>query len=269
MAHRLRVLRRGGGGAGGTPVLLLHGFTGCAEAWGEGILAGLALGRTLLAVDLPGHGESPRSSDPARYGFGVVLADLLETLDRAGVASADWVGYSMGGRLSLGAAVLHPGRVRRLVLESTSPGLATPEERSRRRRLDEGLARKLESDGMERFVDAWMGQPLFASQKRLPGTVLRDARRRRLRNDPGSLAACLRGMGTGSQPSFWDRLPDVRARTLLLTGSLDPKYEELARRMAAQLPVARTVSVPDAGHTVHLEAPRGWLASVLPFLEEP
>ena len=269
MAHRLRVLRRGGDDGGDTPVLLLHGFTGCAEAWGEGILAGLARRRAVLAVDLPGHGESPRSADPDRYGFNGVLADLLEILDRENVASADWVGYSMGGRLSLGAAVLHPDRVRRLVLESTSPGLATPEERSRRRRFDEGLARKLESEGMERFVDAWMGQPLFASQVQLPGTIFRDARRRRLRNDPGSLAACLRGMGTGSQPSYWDRLPEVMAETLLLTGALDEKYEGLARKMALRIPAARHVSAPDAGHAVHLEAPRAWLDSVLPFLSQP
>ena len=269
MPYRLRVLRKGGEGANGPPILLLHGFTGCAEAWGEGVLVGLARERRVLAVDLPGHGESPRSNDTARYGFEGVLAEVLQVLDREGVASADWVGYSMGGRLSLGAAVLHPDRVRRLVLESTSPGLATPEERSRRRRMDEGLARRLESEGMERFVGAWMEQPLFASQARLPGTVLRDARRRRLRNDPDSLAACLRGMGTGSQPSFWDRLPEVRAETLLLTGALDPKYEELARRMALRLPTVRHVSVPDTGHAVHLEAPRAWMESVVPFLAKP
>lgn len=269
MAHRLRVLRRCGDDVDGTPILLLHGFTGCAEAWGEGILAGLARRGAVLAVDLPGHGESPLSRDPARYGFKGVLADLLEILDRENVASADWVGYSMGGRLALGAAVLHSDRVRRLVLESTSPGLATPAERARRRRLDAGLARKLESEGMERFVDAWMGQPLFASQARLPGTVFRDARRRRLRNDPGSLAACLRGMGTGSQPSFWDQLPEVMAEALILTGALDEKYEGLARKMALRLPTARHVSVPDAGHAVHVEAPRAWLDSVLPFLAEP
>jgi 2-succinyl-6-hydroxy-2,4-cyclohexadiene-1-carboxylate synthase len=266
---RLRVLRRGEAQGGRTPALLLHGFTGCAEAWGEGILAGLGRGLRVLAVDLPGHGESGRSTDPARYEWGRVLQDLVDVLDSEKIRRADWVGYSMGGRLALAAAVLHPDRVRRLVLESTTPGLAAPEDRARRRRQDEALARRLEAGGIEGFVDFWMHLPLFASQERLPATVLRDARRRRLRNHPGALAAVLRGLGTGVQPSFWDRLGEVQAETLLLTGALDEKYEGVARRMMAALHRARHVTVPTAGHTVHLESPRGWLEAVRPFLAAP
>lgn len=266
---RLRVLRRGAAQGEGAPVLLIHGFTGCAEAWGEGILAGLARSVRVLAVDLPGHGESDRSTDPARYEWGRVLQDLVDVLDAEHVRRADWVGYSMGGRLALAAAVLRPDRVRRLVLESASPGLAAAEDRARRRRQDEALARKLEAGGIEGFVDSWMRLPLFASQERLPGTVLRDARRRRLRNDPGALAAVLRGLGTGVQPSFWERLGEVRAQTLLLTGALDEKYEGAARRMLAALHRARHLSVPAVGHTVHLESPRGWLEAVRPFLAAP
>ncbi len=265
-APGIRVLHRREEGAEGTPILLLHGFTGCAEGWGEGILAGLSRHAPVLAVDLPGHGESEPSADPSRYAFEAVVGELVGLLDGEGVERADWVGYSMGGRLALGAAVLHPERVRRLVLESASPGLAEADARARRRRQDELLARRLENGGIGPFVDAWMRQPLFQSQETLPVTVLRDARRRRLRNDPLALAACLRGMGTGSQPSFWDRLPAVEAEALLITGALDLKYEAVAERMRASLPGARHVVVPDAGHTVHLEAPRGWLQAVVPFL---
>ncbi len=265
-ASRIRVLRRDESGGTGTPILLLHGFTGCAEAWGEGILAGLSSHAPVLAVDLPGHGESDASPDPARYAFEAVVGELVELLAGEGVGQADWVGYSMGGRLALGAAVLHPDRVRRLVLESASPGLGEADARARRRRQDDLLARRLEESGIGPFVDAWMRQPLFRSQEALPVAVLRDARRRRLRNDPLALAAVLRGLGTGSQPSFWDRLPGLQVETLLVTGALDLKYEAVAGRMQASLPRARHVMVPDAGHTVHLEAPRGWLQAVIPFL---
>lgn len=266
----IRVVRKGEQRAG-PPVLLIHGFTGSVEAWGEAIVEGLARRGPLLAVDLPGHGESEAPSDAGRYAMDRIVSDLVEVLDRAGAGAADWVGYSMGGRIALAAAVLQPGRVRRLVLEGASPGLADGSERIRRRRQDERIAHRIEADGIEAFVDFWMSRPLFASQERLPAALLWNARRLRLRNRPAALAAVLRGLGTGSQPSFWERLAEVEAPTLLVTGELDRKFEPVARDMAERFPRAKHRIVPDAGHAVHLESPRGWLESVVPFLdgEEP
>jgi 2-succinyl-6-hydroxy-2,4-cyclohexadiene-1-carboxylate synthase len=91
-------------------------------------------------------------------------------------------------------------------------------------------------------------------------------RARRLRNDPRALAACLRGLGTGAQPSFWDRLTEVRAPALLLTGEEDAKFTDIARGMAAALPECLHVGVPSAGHAVHLEAPDAWLEAVNAWL---
>lgn len=263
---RVRVLRRGEAGDV-PPVLLLHGFTGSAEAWGEGVLRTLSGRGTLLAVDLPGHGGSHAPSDPEAYAVDRVLRDLLDVLAGAQVPRADWIGYSMGGRVALAAAVLHPGRVRRLVLEGASPGLATVEERRRRRRDDEEIARRIESGGIEAFVDFWMARPLFASQARLPEAVLKDARESRLRHRPEALAAVLRGLGTGSQPSFWRRLDEVEAPTLLLTGELDEKFDAVARAMAERIPCALHRSIPDAGHAAHLERPAAWLEAVVSFLD--
>jgi pimeloyl-ACP methyl ester carboxylesterase len=120
---------------------------------------------------------------------------------------------------------------------------------------------------MASFVDDWMALPLFESQRRLPEAVLRRERERRLRADPAGLAGSLRGFGTGAQPSLWERLEDVRAPALLLTGDLDPKFEALADRMADRMPAAARATVPGAGHAVHLERPDAWLARVRAFLE--
>lgn len=249
------------------PALLLHGFTGSAAAWGQAVLEPLERDRDLLAVDLPGHGASPAPPDPEDVRIERVVEGLIELLDCRGVERADWVGYSMGGRVALAAAALRPERVHRLVLESGSPGLPTEAERARRRRDDEALARKLEERGIEWFVDHWMALPLFRSQASLPREVLAAARRRRLSNEPAALAAVLRGLGTGSQPSFWDHLPAIDAATLLVTGQLDAKYVAIAERMHRALPRARHVSVKGAGHTVHLEAPRAWVEAVTGFLD--
>ncbi|MBW3534052.1 MAG: 2-succinyl-6-hydroxy-2,4-cyclohexadiene-1-carboxylate synthase [Gemmatimonadetes bacterium] len=259
----LRVHERGDG----PTLLLLHGFTGSVEAWGEALLDGLACRHRVLAVDLHGHGRSDAPTDPARLDMLRVVDDLVAVLDAAGARRATWIGYSMGGRVALAAAVLRPERVERLVLESASPGLATPEERSLRREQDEALAASLEREGLEAFVDRWMALPLFASQRRLPAEVREGERRRRLANRPAALAASLRGMGAGSQPSFWEALAGVAAPTLLLTGEEDAKFRALADAMAARLPDALRRDVAGAGHAVHLEAPEAWLEAVRSFVE--
>lgn len=246
----------------GDPLLLIHGFTGSVEAWGEPILSGLAAHHRVLAVDLVGHGRSSRPHDRRRYALDEVLSDLLEVLDAADVERARWVGYSMGGRVALAAAVFHPERVGSLMLESASPGLDTEVERAERRRADEALARDLEKEGIEPFVDRWMAMPLFSTQRALPDDVLHRARERRLSNDPRALAACLRGLGTGAQPSFWDRLRELSVPTLLMTGEEDRKFTTIARQMTEVIPDATVEVVPGAGHTVHLEAPDAWLDAV-------
>jgi 2-succinyl-6-hydroxy-2,4-cyclohexadiene-1-carboxylate synthase len=265
----LRVQERGTAGDG-LPVLLLHGFTGSVEAWGEPLLEALAAaGRQVLAVDLLGHGVSDVPRDPARYEMQAQLEDLEEALRALRLERAVWVGYSMGARLALGAAVLRPGPVAALVLESGSPGLATEEERQARRSADETLAARLEAaepEGLLRFVDDWMALPLFATQRRLPEEVRRRERQRRLAHDPRGLAGTLRGLGTGAQPSLWERLGEVRVPTLLLTGGLDEKFEAIADRMAGHMPGAARITVPDAGHAVHLERPDAWLAHVRTFM---
>jgi len=249
-------------------VLLLHGFTGSSRSWPTFLLNGLSQDRPVLAVDLPGHGATPAPS-PGEGGFSATLDALVRLLDAEGISSADWIGYSMGGRIALAGALTHPHRVRRLVLESASPGLATPRGQELRRSRDETLARRIEEEGIASFVDFWMGLSLFASQKRLPEPMRRATREARLRQDPDALALSLRALGTGSQPSYWPQLPHFGKPVLLLTGALDRKFQELADRMAKALPAAHRHTVPEVGHAVHLEDPAAWVEAVVAFLDAP
>jgi 2-succinyl-6-hydroxy-2,4-cyclohexadiene-1-carboxylate synthase len=244
--------------------VLLHGFTGSAATWGEPLVDGLTgAGLTPVLVDLPGHGREAERSDPAAFTLEAVLGHVV----RAGDWPADVVGYSMGGRIALHFAAAFPERVRRLVLESASPGLAAEAERVARRASDEALAAQLLSGGIEPFVDAWEAQPLFESRAGVDASVRAHQRQLRLRNDPAGLAAALRGFGTGALPSLWERLAEIAVPTLLVVGALDPKFVEIARRMARAMPDARVLEVAGAGHTVHLERPDAWLAAVAEFLQ--
>ena len=243
--------------------VLLHGFSGSSASWTERLIDGLA-GTTAppVLVDLPGHGLFPSSLAEGE----VTLAATLSRISVSGNWPTDLLGYSMGGRIALHFAAKYPERVRSLILESSSPGLATEAERAARRTADEALALRIEKKGIEDFVDFWESLPLFASQRALDAPVLGKQRALRLQNDARALATALRGLGTGSLPSLWNRLPEIRTRTLLLAGALDQKFVDVARRMAALMPQATLVIVPDAGHAVHLDHPGAWLDAVTSFL---
>ncbi len=248
------------------PLLLLHGFTGSADAW-EDAIARLAPRRRVLAIDLPGHGPLP-----AGGGAGAVIRledavrSVVDFLDDLRLPRVDLLGYSMGGRVALRMALDHPARLRALLLESASPGIADDAERAARREADEAMAEAIERDGLPAFVDTWMARPLFASQSRLPAGIRERERALRMRQDPAGLAACLRGMGPGATAPLWDALPGLRMPALLMAGELDPKYRDLAEKMAARMPDARVALVPGAGHATHLEAPDDFAGLVDCFL---
>jgi len=253
----------------GEPLLLIHGFTGSRRAWRKDLIAELSTHYRVIVPDLIGHGQSQAEHAPARFALHEVVTDLCELLTACRVSRATWIGYSMGGRIALGAAALEPTRVKALVLEGASPGLSDTDARTTRRTADDELARALETEGIERFVDRWMSQPLFATQRRLPPECLREQRNLRLANDARSLAACLRGLGTGSQPSFWKQLGTIEAPALLIAGAQDAKFVTIAHEMQKALPDARVVEISDAGHTTSLEQPASYLAAIHPFVTDP
>ncbi|MFN8624972.1 MAG: 2-succinyl-6-hydroxy-2,4-cyclohexadiene-1-carboxylate synthase [Candidatus Binatia bacterium] len=251
----------------GEPLVLLHGFTGSAAQWGLQILAFAEHFRT-VAVDLLGHGGSDAPADPGRYRMERCVSDLAALLDAVDVRHARWLGYSMGARVALAWALTYPERVDALVLEGVSPGIEDSEERRQRARHDEALAEQIEHDGVEAFVDAWMRQPLFASQARLGPEILAMARAARCANSAVGLSNSLRGMGTGAQASLWPRLPALDVPTLLAVGAEDTKFRGIAENMVRRMRRATLAIVPAAGHAAHIENPSAFNARVLEFLRD-
>lgn len=246
-------------------IVLLHGFTGSGANW-DGPAAFLhKAGYPVLAPDLPGHGANLPAA-PDDYTMEAAAAQLAARIERETGGPVHLLGYSMGGRLALYFALHYPALVRSLALESASPGLATAEERAARRAADDALAARIEWEGIPAFVAYWESLPLWQSQARLPATTLLWLHEKRLRNDPTGLARSLRGMGTGAQPSLWERLGELSLPVLLLAGEEDAKFVATARQMAARIPQAQLVVVPDAGHTIHLEQPGAWREALLGFL---
>lgn len=250
------------GTKGQSAVVWLHGFMGSSADW-QPILNRLDVPMRAIAVDAPGHGGSVGLPEDA-YTMAEASQRLIDVLDREGVDKAALVGYSMGGRWALYVALHHPERVRALVLESASPGLKTAAERTARRTIDADRARRIEAD-LPAFLADWYRMPLFASLQRHPGLVELMITTRR-HNDPRELARSLRGMGTGQQPSLWERLGGLRVHTLALAGELDAAYVDRARQMAARSARVQMAVVPEAGHNVHAEQPDAFAEQLRSFL---
>lgn len=254
------------GGNDDPTLVMLHGFTGSAAAWGNHLDALAAYGLRVIAFDLPGHGRSDAPHDAQRYTIERCQQDILAALRELGVSQdqAILLGYSMGGRIALYTAF--SGFFGALILESASPGLEDPAEREHRRIDDEALAASIERDGVEAFIERWERLPLFASQSTLPLEVREALHRQRLNNQAAGLAQSLRGVGTGVQPSLFPRLPTLQIPVLLIAGELDTKFTAIARRMAQLLPQSQLCIIPGAGHTVHLEWPEEFVSSVGDFI---
>jgi 2-succinyl-6-hydroxy-2,4-cyclohexadiene-1-carboxylate synthase len=216
------------------------------------VVAALGERYRALAPDIRGHGASS-ALEP------VTLAAVLRDLTGLAPPQFTLVGYSMGGRIALHAALAFGARIERLVLLGASPGLADPEERKARRADDEQLAGEIERSSIDAFAERWAQTPVLAGQ---PPEVLAAVHADRLRNHPAGLARALRGLGTGALSSLWDRLGAVGMPVTLVVGERDEKFRAIATQMISALPDAELIVVPGAGHAVHLEAPEAVAAVI-------
>ncbi|PIE33073.1 MAG: 2-succinyl-6-hydroxy-2,4-cyclohexadiene-1-carboxylate synthase [Ilumatobacter coccineus] len=237
-------------------LVLLHGFTQTHRHWHHTaslITKAITPPPRLTFVDLAGHGLS--SDDRP--------ADIVElagpVIELAGPGT--YVGYSMGGRVALTAAVQHPGSIKRLVVIGATAGLDTPDERHQRIAHDDALANQVVAEGVDAFLDRWLTAPLFAG---LPPDPTGDIERRR--NTEAGLAHSLRSYGTGTMTPLWDRLGEVEIPVLVLAGEHDNKFTALGQRLAQHLPSATFDTIADAGHAAHLEQPVATATRIVTWL---
>ena len=247
------------------PVLVLHGFTGSSESM-QCVVPLLGDRHRVVRLDLIGHGGSDSPARPDAWTMEACAEQIARVVDALALARPHLLGYSMGGRAAIAAAVRRPGCFRSLSLIGATAGIGDPALRRERITSDRALADRLEKEGIEAFVDAWMALPIFASQAKLGSEAQARARAQRLRNDPVALARSLRGMGAGAQAPLFDRLADYPGPVLLVVGEQDAKFREIAARLAAGFPDARVRVVGGAGHAAHLEAPDAFAVVLRDFL---
>jgi len=259
--------------AGSGPVLLLvHGMAGCADNW-RAVIEPLARRHTVIAPDLPGHGDSePGGGD---YSLGALASGLRDLLIGLGQERATLVGHSLGGGVAMQFTYQFPEMVERLVLVSSGglgpevsvilraaalPGadLFISATAGVGQRAGSALARGLGAVGLRPSADVAEVARGYAS--------LSDPERRR------AFLATLRSVvGTGGQRiAAGDRLYLAEALPILIVwGSRDPiipvSHGESAHR---SLPGSRLEIFEGAGHLPQLEEPGRFAAALDRFLAE-
>jgi pimeloyl-ACP methyl ester carboxylesterase len=219
-------------------LVLLHGFASTFDhTWRENgwvdILADA--GCATPAIDLPGHGSSPRPTDPGSY------ADLDEAVAAALTVPANAVGCSVGGETLLRGAVDHPDRWERLVLLGVGDNVF---DRSDPAAVADALEGADEPDDVQ--------ARLFTRLCRTTG------------NDPKALAAFLRRPREPLRP---EQLASLRCPVLVVLGDRDQLVTS-ADRLVGALPSATLVSVPGVDHFA-IPSSVGVIDATLGFLGFP
>ncbi len=234
----------------GPPLVLVHGLFGQGRNWG-GIARQLARRFRVLSPDLRNHGDSPRAEG---MSYAAMAQDLAETLHARGAAGATVLGHSMGGKAAMALALRQPGLVGRLVVCDIAP-----------RRYDSSL---------RPFVMGMRALPLAEGMARREA----DAALAASVPDAGIRAFLLQSLDVEAQPPRWKLgLAEIAAgmaeiegfdaagrfdgETLVIAGARSPYIRAEDHPAFLRLfPRAAFRTVADAGHWVHAENPRGFLA---------
>jgi esterase len=258
---RLQAIALGEGADARPPVVLLHGLFGSARNFG-GVQKSLAgAGKRVIALDLRNHGGSPHGADTS---YAAMAADVIETLVAMDALPCRLLGHSMGGKVAMRLALDQPKHVERLIVADIAP-IAY-------RHANQAIA------------DAMLALPLTPGMTRaeasagLAHTVA----------DPGIRSFLLLNLrlGGGEHPRWQIGLSELAAGmdaiqgwddggtpyegpTLFVTGGTSSYVPVSAHEdIRGLFPRAAFAVLPAAGHWLHAEDAAGFLAEILPFLDE-
>jgi 2-succinyl-6-hydroxy-2,4-cyclohexadiene-1-carboxylate synthase len=237
------------------PLILLHGWMGSCEDW-DRVIELLKSRFYCIAIDLPGHGKTEAIGDDRGYEFLTTAGGILQLLDDLSIDRCTICGYSFGGRLALYLALEYPNRFDRVVLESTSPGLASIAARQARIASDDLIIQKLATENFPDFAIDWYRQSIFLEIDKHPDFPA--LLQRRLTNQPDRLAKSLRYAGLGQQPYLSDRLTAYTRSVLLIVGAQDLKFVSIAQTLDRDYHCTSLAIIPNCSHNVHFQAPQLW-----------
>ena len=243
----------------GPPVAILHGLFGSGRNW-RSVAQHVAARHRVLTFDLRNHGASPWADG---MSYGEMVEDLRASFRARSIDHPTLVGHSMGGKVAMLMALLHPAGVDRLVIVDIAPAANPPNLLAYIRAM-----RAVDLRGVKRRAEVDVA---------LAGAV----------PDPAERAFLLQNLVLDENAAHW-RLnleaierdfpqivgfPDLAAGTaytgpaLFVAGArsnyIQPEHEPIIRRLFRR---ARIMRIEGAGHWVHAEQQQAFLQAVVPFL---
>jgi pimeloyl-ACP methyl ester carboxylesterase len=217
----------------GPPLVLLYGITGSIETMNQsGYVAALKDDYRLILVDARGHGVSDKPHNPEAYKLEVMVADIIAVLDDLNINKAHFLGYSMGGWLSLGTAKYAPDRLLSLIIGGYGPMNEWGRE-NRNAFLD------LFSNGMEYFLEKF--EEMFGKWWTPEIKAIVES------NDLDALIALVSVKDFIALPGLEDLLPIVTVPCLFYVGEEDEGYSR-QKECVEHIPNAIFVSFPGLDH---------------------
>ncbi len=190
-------------------------------------------------------------------------SDLGAVLDNLGLERPVVVGHSLGAAIALKLALERPDRVDALVLIGGEADLTNLAPRML------ASAERIESMGLETWIEEfWSKNPPFAEPSlQRDGEILDEYRNLLLENDPTDYVRQCRAIAAAERLS--GRLGEVGHPVLVVVGGLDDRtLPEHGRELARALSNGRLVELPEAGHSIPLEAPEATAEAITDFLAE-
>jgi len=246
------------GKEGDPGIIFCHGFGGSARNFR--LQARLLEARFRVTLfDLRGHARSPAPEGAESYRIEALLADLDE-LVLAQPTPLILAGLSLGAKLSLDYALLHPERVRALVLAS----YPTSGDVEKRRTWALGFAAAIE----ERGLDEAGAEFVWGERSRFDPKGAKLIRQGLLEHSPQALAHLQREIlaASPSPERLAPQLRELRIPTCLIAGTDDPESLGPCRELQQLLPQAELHELENAGHVVNLTRPTLFNQILLDFL---
>jgi pimeloyl-ACP methyl ester carboxylesterase len=236
--------------AGDGPALILtHGYSSTGEMW-AGQIAPLAEHFKVITWDMRGHGRSDYPQDQGQYSEAATVEDMAALLDTVDAPQAIVGGLSLGGYMSLAFHATHPERTRALLIIDTGPGYKNDQARDGWNANAIARAERYDAQGLPDLAKA--------------SAEVRLARHR----DATGLARAARGMLTQKNARVIESLPTVKVPAIVIVGANDTPFRAASDYMAAKIPGAKKVVIPDAGHSANIDQPQAFNAALLGFLKE-
>ena len=239
----------------GSPLVMLHAVGTSGRLWWQHVPR-LARRFRVLAVDLPGHGQSPKTE--GSLSIEGMSAELYRTLQALNLLRVHLVGLSLGGMVAQMLAVDHPSSVSSLTLCDTLCEVGPPQAQ-----VLEERARAVEEGGMSALVksilERWFS-PGFSARR---PDVVAEVEKLLLAADPVVNAQTWRAIGRLNVAS---RLPNLHLPALVINGSLDNSIPPGEGERLANLLEARLVELPGCAHMAPLEAPERFMDLLEPFV---